>query len=152
MPVITGRQLVIVGRLLIQLKDPWLIHLGWIRCHGDQDILLCQFIVLGHFDQAQYVGDTADAQEGQILQPFFWQACLFHQIIVADLRIEKAEQVLAVVVIDSDRHVGILNVVNKGNMFVADPFNAVSAKSVIQDGGALQGFTDRNLDVRKFLL
>ena len=68
------------------------------------------------------------------------------------LAVEQAEESLGVFVVNVDDHVGVLDVVDPGDVLVADAFDAVAAEAVIQDGRALQRFADSQLHARITLL
>ena len=65
--------------------------------------------------------------------------------------IKQTRKVDHCVVIDRHDHVGILDVVDPGHVFIADALNAVGAETIFQQGGALQGFTGYNFTAREEL-
>ena len=66
--------------------------------------------------------------------------------------VEQAHDVDHRVIIDRDDQIGILDIVDPGHVLVADAFDAVRAKAVLQQGGALQRFAGDNLAARENLL
>ncbi len=56
------------------------------------------------------------------------------------------------VIVESDRHVGVLGVVDPGDVLVADALDAVLAEPVVEQGRALERFAGRDLRVGVELL
>ena len=113
--------------------------------------MLGEFIILRHLDTTQDVCDTRDTQEAEL----FGELALHthgYQIIDTLRCVEQSEQSLAVLVVDVNDHVGVLDVMDPRDMLVADALDAVTAEAVVQDRGALQGFADAELEVRVLLL
>ena len=122
-----------------ELVDAALVHGGGVCEDGDHHVLLREFVIFRHFYTAEHVGDAADAQPGQLFHQLRVQARPGAQVLLAGCGVEEAQEPLAVLVVDGDGHVGVLDVVDPGDVLVADALNAVSAEAVVQDGGALEG-------------
>ena len=137
---------------LVQLLDTGLVHDSGVGQHGAHHVVLGQLVVLGHLDAAQDVGDTGDAQPGHLLDFLIGHTQLVLHVLLALGGVEQAQQALAVLVVDGDGHIGVLHVVDPGDVLVADTLDAVAAKAVIQDGGALQGLAHGQLQVGIALL
>ena len=129
-----------------------LVHDGGVRQDGAHHIALRELVVLGHLDAAQHVGDAADAQPGELLDQLVVQVQLVLQIRLALRGVEQAQQPLAVLIVDVDDHVGVLHVVDPGDVLVADALDPVAAEAVFQNGGALEGLAHRQLQVGVLLL
>ena len=70
----------------------------------------------------------------------------------ADPKVEQAQQPLAVLIVDVDDHVGVLHIVDPGNVLVANALDPVAAEAVLQNGGALQRLAHRQLQLGIMLL
>ena len=66
--------------------------------------------------------------------------------------VKQPQQPLGVLVVDVDDHVGVLHIVDPGDVFVADALDAVVAEAVFQNGGALKGLAHRQLQAGVDLL
>ena len=152
--VVVQRRLMSVVRAvhLVQLLDTGLVHDSGVGQHGAHHVVLGQLVVLGHLDAAQDVGDTGDAQPGHLLDFLVGHTQLVLHVLLALGGVEQAQQALAVLVVDGDGHIGVLHVVDPGDVLVADTLDAVAAKAVIQNGGALQGLAHGQLQVGIALL
>ena len=151
--VIHGGGLVVVGAVhLVQLVDAGLVHDGGVGEHGAHHVVGGELVILGHLDAAQHVGDAGDAQPGQLLDELVVQAQLVLHVGLALGAVKQPQQTLAVLVIDGDGHIGVLHVVNPGDVLVADALDAVAAEAVVEDGGALQRLAHAQLQVGIALL
>ena len=130
--------------LLVELLDTGLVHDGRVGQDGDDDVVLGQLIELGHLDAAQDVGDAGNAHPRELLDLLVRQAEAL-EVLLAFLAVEQAEQSLGIFVVDVDDHVGVLDIVDPGDVLVADAFDAVAAEAVIKDGRALERFADGQL-------
>ncbi len=72
----------------------------------------------------------------------FCRNTLLDQIFLAFRLIEQAHDVDNIIVIDRGDHIGILDIVDPRHVLVANTFNAVCAKAVLQQGRALQSFAE----------
>ena len=144
--VILGSLQLAVGAVsLVQLLDTAAVHTGRVGQHGAEDIVLGQLIVLCHLNAAQHVGDAGDTQPSQLLDERIVQTKLVLQICLTICGVEQAQQTLGVLIVDGDSHIGILHVVDPGDVLIADTLDAVTAEAVVKDGGALQCFTNTQL-------
>ena len=66
----------------------------------------------------------------------------FYEILSSRGVVEETNKSLAVLIIDVDNHIRILNIVYPGDMLVADAFYPVSAESVVEYCRALKRFAD----------
>ena len=136
----------VVGAVLLrQLGHPGAVHGRRVGEHGHHHIMGGELVILGHLHAAEHVGNATDAHPGQLLQGLGVHTGLLGQIPQALLLGEEPQQPLGVLVVDVDDHVGVLHVVNPGDVLVADALNAVVAEAVVQDGGALEGLAHRQL-------
>ena len=147
-----GLMSVVCAVLLVQLVHPGLIHGGGVGEDGAHHVVLGELIVLGHLDAAQDVGDAGDAQPGHLLDLLVAHTQFVLHVGLAVLGVEQAQQALGILVVDGDGHVGVLHVVDPGDVLVADALDAVAAEAVVQDGGALQGLAHGQLQVGIALL
>ena len=130
--------------LLRQLLDAGAVHGGGVGEHGGHHVVLGQLVIFGQLDAAKYVGDAGDAQQGQL-----GQGGLIHaagaQVIQARRVVEQPQQALGVLVVDVDDQIGVLHIVDPGDVLVADALDPVVAEAVFQDGGTLQRLAHRQL-------
>ena len=77
---------------------------------------------------------------------------LLRLMLLAGGLIEEAGQVDHGVVINGDDHVRVADVMDPGNVLVADAFDAVSAIAVLQHSGALQGLAGADHTIGEDLL
>ena len=108
----------------------------------------CSFISieLGGFDGGDDVADAGDAQQAELVDEGFGDA-LFFEEGAAGFFVEQAQELQALFVVDGDDHVGVADVVDPGDVLVADAFDAVLAEAAGQERGALQGFGGDDADV-----
>ena len=121
---------IIVAVPLFELLDTALIHGSTVGQHGAQHIMLGELIVLRHLDTAQDVRDARDAQQAEL----FGELALHtdgYQVIDTLRCVEQSEQSLAVLVVDVNDHVGVLDVVDPRDMLVTDALDAVTAEAVV---------------------
>ena len=137
----------VLALLILELLDPGLVHNSGVCHYRCQYVILCQFIVLGHLDAAEQVGYAADAEVSEEIDEFRINSLLL-EVVASDLLIEESEEVLRILIVDSDDHVSILDVVDPWNVLVADSFDPVSAESVVEECRALQSFTYCQLSAR----
>ena len=146
--VVHGRLMGIVGAILVvQLLDAAAVHDGGVGEDGAHHIPLGELIVFRHLDAAQHVGDAGDAQPGELLDQLVVQVQLVLQIRLALRGVEQAQQPLAVLIVDVDDHVGVLHVVDPGDVLIADALDPVAAEAVFQNGRALEGLAHRQLQM-----
>ena len=136
---------------LVQLFDTGFVHDGGVGQDGDDNVVLGQLIELGKLDAAKNVCDAGNAHPGELFDLLVRQAEGL-EVLLAFLAVEQAEQSLGIFVVNIDDHVGVLDIVDPGDVLVADAFDAVAAEAVIQDGRALQRFADSQLHARIALL
>ena len=137
---------------LVELLDAGLIHRGGVGQNRADDIVLGQLIILRHLDAAKDIRDAGDAEPGQLLDQLVGELELFLEVLLAFLGVEQAQQALAVLIVDGDGHVGVLHVVDPGNVLVADALDAVAAEAVLENGGALQRLAHAELEAGIALL
>ena len=134
----SGLMCVVCAVHLIQLLNAGLIHYGGVGKHSAYHVILGELIVLGHLNAAQHVGNAGDAQPAHLLHLLVAHAQLVLHVGLALCGVEQAQQTLGILIVDGNGHVGILHVVDPGDVLVADALDAVAAEAVIQNGGALQ--------------
>ena len=137
---------------LMEFVDAALVHHGAVGEDGTEDVVFAQLVVLRHLDTAQDVGDAADTEVAEGFDKVAVESEGVDQVGLARLGVEQPQQSLAVLVVDSDRHVGVLDVVDPRDVLVADALDAVTAEAVVEDGGTLERFADAELQVRILLL
>ena len=137
---------------LVELGDAGLVHHSGVGQDGTHHVVLGELIVLGHLDAAQHVGDAGDTQPAHLLDVLIGHTQLVLHILLTLGGVEQAQQALAVLVVDGDGHIGVLHVVDPGDVLVADTLDAVAAEAVVQNGGALQCLTHGQLQVGIALL
>ncbi len=82
----------------------------------------------------------------------FFRDALARQVPPPGRLVEQAHDVDHRIIINRDDQIGILDIVDPGHVLVANTFDAVRAKAIVQQGGALQRFTGNNLAARENLL
>ena len=138
--------------LLVQLLDTAAVHHGGVGEDGGHHVVLGKLIVLGHLDAAQHVGDAGDAQPAHLLDLLVAHAQLVLHVLLALRGVEQAQQTLGVLIVDGNGHIGVLHVVDPGDVLVTDALDAVAAEAVVQNGGALQRLAHGQLQVGIALL
>ncbi len=76
----------------------------------------------------------------------------FGQIAASGRLVEQAGDIDDGIVVDGDYDIGVLDIVDPGHVLVADALDAVSAETVLQQGGALQCFAGNDLAAGEELL
>src|SRR5450756_2101652 len=127
------------------------VQVGGIREHGEDDVVLVHLLVLGHLDRRNHVCQRRDAQQVELLDELA-RDTLFLKVYLACFLIEKAKQMHRILVADGGHGVGVADVVDPGDMLVADTLDTVCAKPVCVEGRALQGLDGRDMAVRVDLL
>ena len=133
--------------LVLKLFDPGLVHNCRVCHYCCQYVVLCQLIVLGHLDAAEQVGYAADAEVSKQIDEFRIYA-LFLEVVATDLLVEESEEVLRILIVNGDDHIGIFDVVDPWNVLVADTFDAMCAESVVKQCRALERFAYCKLSCR----
>lgn len=142
----------VIGAILVgQLLDTGAVHVRRVGKDGGYHVVLRQLVVLGQLHAAQHVGDAGDTQQGELRQSLLRHPGL-PQVVMARRVVKQPQQPLGVLVIDVDDHVGVLHIVDPGDVFVADALDAVVAEAVFQNGGALEGLAHRQLQAGVDLL
>ena len=140
------------GPILVgQLLDTGAVHVRRVGKDGGHHVVLRQLVVLGQLHAAQHVGDAGDTQQGELRQSLLRHPGL-PQVVMARRVVKQPQQPLGVLVVDVDDHVGVLHIVDPGDVFVADALDAVVAEAVFQNGGALKGLAHRQLQAGVDLL
>ena len=137
---------------LIEFFDTASVHHCRVRKDGTYNVMLCELIVLRHLDAAQDVRDAADSKPGELLDHLRIKLQLILQICLSFRCVEQAEQSLGILIIDIDHHIRVLYIVDPRNVLVADAFDPVTAEAVVQQGRALKGLTNGQLQMRIQLL
>ena len=130
--------------LLVELIDTGLVHDGRVGQNGDDDVVLGQLVELRHLDAAKDIGDAGNAHPGELFKLLVGDAEGL-EVLLAFLAVEEAKQSLGIFVVDVDDHVGVLDIVDPGDVLVADALDAVAAEAVVEDGRALERFADGEL-------
>ena len=144
-----GQQFVVFSGVNFGVFAPFFVeffHAGVVEFHGvgedgENDIVTGEFVVAGEFDGGEEVGDAGDAQQVEVVHQFRVNS-LFFQVGTPFWFVEEPNEAHGMFVVDGGDHVGVSRVVNPGDVFVADAFDAVAAEAVEEQGGALEGFTD----------
>ena len=128
----------------VQLFDTGLVHDSGVGQNGDDDVIFGQLIVLGKLDAAKNVRDAGNAHPGELFDLLVGKTEAL-EVLLTFLAVKQAQQALGVFVVNVDDHVGVLDIVDPGDVLVADAFDAVAAEAVIQNGRALERFADGEL-------
>ena len=128
----------------VQLFDAGLVHDGGVGQNGDDDVIFGQLIVLGKLDAAKNVRDAGNAHPGELFDLLVGKTEAL-EVLLTFLAVKQAQQALGVFVVNVDDHVGVLDIVDPGDVLVADAFDAVATEAVIQNGRALERFADGEL-------
>ena len=105
----------------------------------NEDVVLVHLEELGGFDGRDDIADAGDAQQAEFGDGGFGDA-LFFEEGAAGVFVEQAQELHALFVVDGGDDVGVADVVDPGDVLIADAFDAVIAEAAGQQGGALQGF------------
>ena len=97
--------------------------------------------VLRELDRADHVADARDAEPVQLRRGARSATPASRRgRLAAGLLVEEADEAHRQLVVDADRGVGVAEVVDPGDVLVADALDAVVAEAVLEDGRALEGF------------
>ena len=142
--------LAVLAVCILQLLDAGCVHLRRVGKNGRYNVILGELVVLRELDAAKDVRDTGDAEVIELLNQSGIYMALLDQIVAGSLLVKEADKLLAVLVVDIDDHITVLDIVYPRYVLVADTLYAVSAEAVVQQCRALESLTRSALCVREY--
>ena len=137
--------------LLSQLPQPALIKLHRISQHRSHNVVGAKLMPLRKLDGRQQIGNAGYTQLRQPRHQRIRHSSAGQQALPRRL-IEQPRNRHRRHIIHRHHHIRIADVVNPRNVFIANAFDAVRTKTILNKCRALQGLTRHNLAVRELLL
>ena len=98
----------------------------------ENDVVGAEIEIFGGLDRRQHVAQGRQAEIAEPRHQLGVDAAAFDQVFAPDLGIEQHEQRVGRLVADAGHHVGVHDVVDIGNVLVADALDIVLAEAVIE--------------------
>ncbi len=151
--VIASSLLVAVSTVsLLELCDSALIHCNGVCKNSSDNVVLCELIVFSHLDTAKEVSYTADSKKCKLVKPLSVNAKILCEEVATFRIVEESDELLAVLIVNSDDDVCLFYIVNPWNVLIADTLDVVLAKSVLKKCRALDCFACAELECWEFFL
>ena len=116
------------------------IHAGAVGGDGHDDVVFAEFHILRCLDGREDVGDRREAEVFEAVDEFFFDAAARGEVFATGFGVIEGEGVVGGFVGERQDEVGVHDVVNEWDVFVADALDVVIAEAVVAERRAFEGF------------
>ena len=115
------------------------VHAGAVGGDGHDDVILSEIHVFGGLDGGEDVGDGGESEVFEALDEFGFHAAAVDEVVASGVGVVEGEGVVGGLVGEAKDEVGVHDVVDEGDVFVADALDVVIAESVVEECRAFEG-------------